>query len=237
MLTINKVQRFREVLNLFDNGSTISFPSMDESHRYGMDDNGKLGCLLYNAEKGFTDQLLETDFNYNNWLETVSHSYKELYDNMFEVIDFSFSAPPALVITTNGDIDKNGNAVMGKGNALEFKKLFPGIEKKFADYLNKYGNRAFNLGDYRLQSAIDGDYVDIKILTCPTKHSWKNNSDLTLITKSCEQLVEMCNKFKIDTCFLPVPGCGNGGLNYKNTVKPVLDLILDERFYVCFNKQ
>lgn len=232
---MNKVHRFREVLNLFDNGSTLKFPTWDEDHRYAMDDKGHIGCCL--VENGqFTDSLLSTNFEYNGWLHIASCGFKELYDNMFDVIDFSFSTPPALVITTNGQIDKNGDVVMGKGNALEFKKLFPGIEKKLAGYLKQYGNRAFNLGNYRLQSSINGDYVDIKILTCPTKHNWKENSDLTLITKSCQELVEMCDKFKIETCFLPVPGCGNGGLNYKTIVKPVLELMLDDRFYVCFNK-
>lgn len=48
---MNKAQRLREVLNLFDNGSIIKFPSTDENNRYGMDDNGRLGCLIYDAEK------------------------------------------------------------------------------------------------------------------------------------------------------------------------------------------
>jgi hypothetical protein len=234
---MNNSQRFRQVLNLLDNGYSISFPTIkNDNNKYVMDEDGEIGICTYDENGKETDEMLVTDFGYGNWLDTISHGYKELYGDMFSVVDFTFTTPPALCITTNGDIDKNGNAVMGKGNALEFKKLFPGIETKLGAYLKQYGNRVFNLGSYRLQSVTDGDYVDIKILTFPTKHHWKENSDITLITKSCEQIIEVCNKFKIETCFLPVPGCGNGGLNYKTTVKPILELMLDDRFYICFNK-
>ena len=34
----------------------------------------------------------------------------------------------AAVVTTNGVICKNGDAVLGKGQALEAKKLVPGLE-------------------------------------------------------------------------------------------------------------
>lgn len=34
----------------------------------------------------------------------------------------------AAVVTTNGVIRKNGDAVLGKGQALEAKKLVPGLE-------------------------------------------------------------------------------------------------------------
>lgn len=230
---MNKVQRFREVLNLLDNGSIIGLP-YETGTRCAMSEVGEIGYCTVNEKGEFTEEILSVDYSYNNWLNTVSKGYRELYDNMFDVVDLASTPEVALCITTNGEIDKKGNAVMGKGNALEFKKLFPGIETKLAGYLKQYGNRAFYLGDYWLKMP-NGSSAKIKILTCPTKHTWKENSDLTLITKSCEQLVEICNKFNIETCFLPIPGCGCGGLNYQTTVKPVLELTLDERFYVCFN--
>ena len=37
----------------------------------------------------------------------------------------------AVVVTTNGVIRKNGDAVLGKGQALEAKKLVPGLEHQF----------------------------------------------------------------------------------------------------------
>lgn len=49
----------------------------------------------------------------------------------------------AVVVTTNGVIRKNGDAVLGKGQALEAKKLVPGLEHQLGEYLRRYGNRAF----------------------------------------------------------------------------------------------
>lgn len=46
-------------------------------------------------------------------------------------------------VTTNGVIRKNGDTVLGKGQALEAEKLFSGMERQLGEYLRRYGNRAF----------------------------------------------------------------------------------------------
>ena len=56
----------------------------------------------------------------------------------------------AVVVTTNGVIRKNGDAVLGKGQALEAKKLVPGLEHQLGEYLRRYGNRAFYMGVHRV---------------------------------------------------------------------------------------
>jgi hypothetical protein len=130
----------------------------------------------------------------------------------------------AVCITTNGVIDRNGNAVMGKGIALQAKNLFH-CETRLGNYLKTYGNRAFNLGQYKRDNEI------FTLFSYPTKYDWKEMSDMTLIMKSAEQLVEMCNKFNISKCYLPPVGCGCGGLKWEN-VEPMLSLVLDDRFVV-----
>lgn len=72
----------------------------------------------------------------------------------------------------------------------------------------------------------------VRVLTCPTKHDWRDRSDLTLIRRSCEQLVAICDKFGVRTCYLPRPGCANGGLDWETQVRPVVEPILDDRFVV-----
>ena len=131
----------------------------------------------------------------------------------------------AVCITTNGIVDKNGNAVMGRGIALQAKNLFH-CEAKLGRYINQYGNRCFNLGQYKR----DGEVFTL--ISFPTKHHWKELSDITLICKSAEQLIAMCDKFDITRCYLPLVGCGNGGLNWEVTVEPWLSVILDDRFIV-----
>lgn len=56
----------------------------------------------------------------------------------------------AVVVTTNGVIRKNGDAVLGKGQALEAKKFVPGLEHQLGEYLRRYGNRAFYMGVHRV---------------------------------------------------------------------------------------
>ena len=132
----------------------------------------------------------------------------------------------AVCITTNGIVKANGHAVMGKGIALEADNLFH-ISKKLGCYLNKYGNRVFNMGKF------SNGYQCLTVITFPTKYDWKDNSDINLICKSAKQLVELCNKFNITKCYLTPPGCGNGKLNWR-IVKDYISPILDDRFIIVF---
>ncbi len=124
-----------------------------------------------------------------------------------------------ICITTNGYVKNNtGECVMGRGIALEAKIKFPKLSKELGFQITKYGNNVFYFKDYDLFSF-------------PVKHNWWEKADLKLIEKSCIELVNFCNNSKIDKCFLPKVGCGNGQLNWKD-VKPVLEFILDDRFFI-----
>ena len=139
----------------------------------------------------------------------------------------------AICVTTNGIVKADGHAVMGAGIAKQANQLFH-LSKRLGDYLTQYGNRAFNLGKY--QRCYLSGTVTFTVFSLPTKHHWKEDSDITLICKSCEQLVEMCNKFGITKCYLTPPGCGHGNLNWERLVKPWISEILDDRFIVVDNR-
>lgn len=134
----------------------------------------------------------------------------------------------AICVTTNGIVKANGQAVMGAGIAKEANQLFH-LSDRLGKYLKQYGNRAFNLGSWKRPN---GNVFTV--FSFPTKHDWKDDSDITLICKSAEQLIQMCDKFGITKCYLPPVGCGCGNLNYQTTVKPWLEQILDDRFVVVF---
>ena len=127
------------------------------------------------------------------------------------------------VITTNGDIKKDGTAVMGRGVALEAKKLFPGVESKFAKLLTENGNHVQVLGTN----------ASFSLVAFPTKHHWTENSSISLILQSCREIVELADKYSWKRIVLPRPGCGNGGLDWKK-VQPHIEKILDDRFYVVY---
>lgn len=136
----------------------------------------------------------------------------------------------AMCVTTNGIVKANGHAVMGAGIALQANQKL-NLSAKLGSYLKQYGNRAFNLGKYKRPNG-----AIFTVFSFPTKHNFKDDSDINLICKSANELVEMCNKFGITKCYLTRPGCGCGKLNWEHTVKPWLEQILDDRFIVVTPK-
>ena len=148
---------------------------------------------------------------------------------MLEIKGDIFALPQngeAMCVTTNGIVKQNGHAVMGAGIALQANQKF-NLSAKLGMYLNQYGNRAFNLGRYQRDNG-----AVFTVFSFPTKHDYRHDSDINLIIKSAEQLVEMCDKFGITRCYLTRPGCGCGKLNWESTVKPWLSQLLDDRFVV-----
>lgn len=135
----------------------------------------------------------------------------------------------AVCVTTNGIVKRDGNAVMGAGIAKQANDMFH-VSKKLGDYINKYGNRPFNLGAVKRGGEV------FYLFTYPTKYNFKDDSDINLIVKSAEYLMEMADKFKVNNIFLPPPGCGLGNLNYEVTVKPWISNILDDRFVIVFRR-
>jgi hypothetical protein len=119
------------------------------------------------------------------------------------------------IITTNGFVKKNGEAVMGRGTAWQAKTRYPELARRFGEFLNNRGNHV-------------GIFEDIKLLTMPTKHHWIDDSDLLLIERSCVELASLPYQ---ETFVLPTPGCGNGKLLWSE-VKLIIEPILDDRFTV-----
>ena len=60
---------------------------------------------------------------------------------------------------------------------------------------------------------------------------WACLADMTIIKRSAQQLVSLTEKAGWMHVVLPRPGIGAGCLNWDD-VKPVLEKILDDRFYV-----
>ena len=128
------------------------------------------------------------------------------------------------VITTNGVVNSFGKAIMGKGIALKAKN-------RYLDYY-PYINIDVILG--KLIKA-HGNHVYIiydNLISFPTKHHWREKSDIELIRRSAIELVTLLGpKLSCDDrVLLPPPGCGNGGLKW-DYVRPVIAPILDDHYY------
>lgn len=128
------------------------------------------------------------------------------------------------VITTNGFVKKNGEAVMGRGCALEAANQDSNFPLLLGHHIKINGNVVGMIG------VIDG----LPILSFPVKHNWYEKADLELILKSAKALKVWADYAEEDgpiKIVLPRPGCGNGGLKWE-VVKPILEPILDDRFHV-----
>lgn len=124
-----------------------------------------------------------------------------------------------LVITTNGDVNRRGEAVMGRGVAAQAKFKFPHLAWMLAEGMKQEGNHVMA-------------WQPFHIITFPVKHHWHEQADLDLIGRSCEELVNQVTMTPLEPpIFMVRPGCGNGGLDWAE-VKYVCDGWLDDRFFV-----
>lgn len=127
----------------------------------------------------------------------------------------------AACITTNGTVKEDGSCVMGRGVAAIAKKRWPGIDHTIGLLIKLEGNHCRTI-------SIEEDTL---IIAFPVKHQWFEKADIKLIEQSCVELNWIADYFCLQKILLPRPGCGNGQLDYKD-VEPILQKILDDRFYV-----
>lgn len=144
----------------------------------------------------------------------------------------------ALCITTNGVVNKQGKLIMGAGIAKDFRDNFKGIDKTLGNYVNKYGNRVFRVGEFEIKVG-EEPFKTITVFSFPTKYNWKDKSDLCLINESCVQLKQVVEKFNIKgDIYVPAPGCSNGGLDWEKEVKPFIgQCFIENRYKICFKNE
>lgn len=126
-----------------------------------------------------------------------------------------------LCILTNGIVNSRGENIMGAGIAKQAKQRAPGLPKLIGNHIGQNGNIPLII-----KSPKSGKYM----ITFPTKHDWKDKSDIDLIIRSANSVNDIAEKYDINV-LLPRPGCGKGGLNW-NEVKPHLENILSDRIYI-----
>lgn len=123
-------------------------------------------------------------------------------------------------IPTNGEVKKNGEAVMEVGLANQAAIRLPQFPRILGKMLSQEeNNRVHYIGNW--------DFV--RYYSFPTKNSWREKSSLSLIEQSCGELLILLNKQieinKLDNRTAPLivlPKVGCGGLDYEEQIKPLL---------------
>lgn len=151
----------------------------------------------------------------------------EIKGNIFDIEDAD-----AICVTTNGVLNRAGELVMGQGTptashiAAQFAKRYPRLPFQLGKLVERYGNNV------HVPSLAWTDHNPPHVVSFPTKHDWKKPSDLKLIEQSARQLVAVADHLGWGKIVLTRPGCGRGGLDWTSEVKPIVELLLDDRFYV-----
>lgn len=141
-------------------------------------------------------------------------------------------------IPTNGQV-RSGKAVMGRGVAELVKTRWPLVADALATQLQKNGNVPSHLGyvDTSLRWSLTGaswpGLRTTRLFSFPTKHHWKDPSDMGLILQSARLMMQEAKDLDIDIA-IPRPGCGNGGLEWED-VRVDLKKVLDDRFTIITN--
>jgi O-acetyl-ADP-ribose deacetylase (regulator of RNase III) len=127
-----------------------------------------------------------------------------------------------ICITTNGSINKDNRLVMGGGIAKEAVDRFPHISQLFGIHVMANGNHC-------------GAFIYERLISFPTKGNWHTFSTVELVQQSCRELMKLIETYRLERVYLPRPGCGLGGLDWKY-VKPTIEHILDDRVIVVTNE-
>lgn len=126
----------------------------------------------------------------------------------------------------------NTVGVMGKGIALQFKKLFPNNFKSYKDICDK---KEFNVGELFItqdQNVITGEKI---IINFPTKKHWKSPSEYSYIESGLVELIKVIKEKNIKSIAVPPLGSGNGGLQWykvKEIINAKLSDVEDCEIYV-----
>ena len=103
---------------------------------------------------------------------------------------------------------------MGKGNALQCKRLYPATYKH---YRQKCKQGLYKPGQPVLTN------IERQLLLFPTKNDWRDPSKYEWIQIGLERIAKNTDKF--DGLAIPPLGCGNGGLNW-DRVKVMIERTL-----------
>lgn len=104
---------------------------------------------------------------------------------------------------------------MGTGLALEFALRYPNMEKQYEkDCMDK---------KVKTGEIITYKENDVLIINFPTKYHWKYPSQIRWISDGLDFLVKHYKEWNIKSIAIPPLGCTNGGLDYVNQVKPLIE--------------
>jgi hypothetical protein len=134
---------------------------------------------------------------------------------------WNFNSAPTygyVAIPTNGVVKANGRLVMGAGVAKQARDRFPGVSGYNIPSIDEYLGEKVKKGGNHVYLYDGGQHdtanSDFRCFSFPTKHHWRDPSDLDLIIQSWCELSQYACSMGIEV-YMPRPGCGLGGLPWE----------------------
>jgi hypothetical protein len=151
-----------------------------------------------------------------------------------------------LCITTNGYTKASGENVMGMGCAKKAAEINTKVPMLLGDAIACNGNivnhiitgkvalYSFPVKPTTAKCLPDKSnvvrHMKDKVSVGGTVMGWACVAEASIIVKSAKELLSLADTNGWTKVVIPRPGCGAGELDWK-VIKPLLDEILDDRFY------
>lgn len=124
-----------------------------------------------------------------------------------------FHSPAQVLVNTVNTV-----GVMGKGIAYEFKRIYP---EMFVRYRELCEEQRFAIGDLWLYKS-----PNKWVLNFPTKTHWRYPSKPGYIEAGLKRFRETYSTLGIHSIAFPALGCGNGELDFRTQVQPLMEKYL-----------
>ena len=163
----------------------------------------------------------------------------------------------AIVITTNGFTKSNGEAVMGRGIAEQFKSAYPEFPRILGSKLIQEGNNVHflkQLGKTKIYSfPVKAAGMKLEnseqkeLIVSHQRHKFTVGmnvpgfalkADTVIIERSLKQLAQIHIQYGLSSVVIPIVGCGAGELSFNNDgIHDLMMEHLNDHFYcMSFNK-
>jgi len=128
-------------------------------------------------------------------------------------------------VTTNSTLNSSNDLVMGAGVALQAKDRYPELPTRLGHAIAAAPDVSMHV------------FHDIHIFSFQTKDDWRKPSRLDLIGLSLMELQRNAEIYNAYAWVLPLPGCGNGGLDWHSQVRPLIveEYHLPDNVYLILN--
>lgn len=157
----------------------------------------------------------------------------------------------AIVITTNGFTKSNGEAVMGRGIAEQFKNMCPELPRILGSKLIQHGNNVHflkQMGKTRIysfpvkaegmklerpeQKGLIVSHARYKFSVGMYVPGFALKADIAIIERSLKQLAQVHVQDGLSSVIIPIVGCGAGELSFNGDgIHDLMMEHLNEHFY------